>query len=360
MADWRRLIALGTLGGLAVAAVLALGGCDEGEKGEDRPNVDVIGGGGSASASNSGAVEGYGEPLYFPSSDQDANLAIGQDLADMRALMAAAVRGESVDWAAVSRIYAEGKNQLAGGGVRSLASLAARHPELDAAIHDGLTGTGKAAGRTENARRQMVDKGVQGVMYREAMQALAEAESAGLGAGGEAARLVDQAWATLSGARDPNTQSPNNGLLATGLGREEDFQFQGRLSRPLEAALFRALGAAERGDRAALTSALGSSRGLLNTIMYHSVLRYAKVLEQDQRTSDRDFHLAEAATFFLALKPQVERASTAAAAAVEDAYARPADQEFPSAATTAVYSAMNEATVLRALGIPEEFQVRDP
>ena len=75
---------------------------------------------------------------------------------------------------------------------------------------------------------------------------------------------------------------------------------------------------------------------------------------------DRDFHLAEAATFFLALKPQVERASAQGAAAVEAAYARPAAEEFPATAVAEVYSAMNEPSVLRTLSIPEEFQVKGP
>ena len=339
---------------IAATSLFGLAAC--GGKGEDRPNVDVINGEGSGSASNSGAVEGYGDPLYFPSTDQSLNLAIGADLRDMRAIMSAAARGDAVDWAAATTLYTGGKNQRQpDGALRSLAGLAGQSA-ADRIIRDGLNGTGRGAGLSDNARRQLVDKGVLVLMYGLATERLALAKSRFDAFEPTAAMAVDEAWATLSGVRDATTTSPNNGLLATALAREDDFRLAGRIARPLESSLFAAMGAAERRDASAFEKALTDSRGYLNTIMYLSVLRYAKVLEADQRASDREFHLAEGWAFFQALEPAVAASSREARNAVENAYTRSPQNEFPRNVTNDVYGALNHPALLRSLGIPEDFR----
>jgi hypothetical protein len=346
------------------SVALVLGACSDG-KGEDRPSVDVIGGEGSVSVS--GAVEGYGDPLYFPATDQAMNHAIGSDLRDLRAIMSAAASGNTVDWAAATALYDNGKNQhQADGSLRSLASLATQAPStafpgaptgfIDQTIRSGLTGTGRGAGLSDNARRQLVDKGVQVLMYGLAMDRLALADQRFFANGPNVVATIDEAWAILSGSRDETTQSPNSGLLATGIAREEDYKLLGRLSRPLESALLATAAAAERKDNDAFEREIGASRSYLNTIMYLSVLRYAKVLESDQRASDREFHLAEAWTFFQALKPVVSQGSMAGANAVEQSYSQSPETEFTRAQTQNIYGALNHPEVLKALGIPPEFQ----
>lgn len=358
--------------GLAAAALL-LGACDEGE-GEDRPGVDVIGGAGSVSVS--GAVEGYGEPLYEPSTDQALNLAIGLDLKAMRALLAPAVAGDEVDWGAARALYEEGENQVvAGGGLRSLRdlALAARTDAfpnaeavygsrtfIDSIVMDGLTGEGRAAGLGDNGRRQMVDKGVQVLMYGEAMARLDDAEAAlARGEQRAAATAIDEAWAILSGARD-QTGSPNNGLLATALGREDDYTLQGKIARPLEGSLFAALAAAQQGDEPRFAAELDEIRGYLNTTFYLSVLRHAAVLTRDTRSSDREAHLAEAWTFFQGIRAQVQAASPGAAQVIEEAYRRSGEEPFPDDVAAAVFDRLNEPAVLDALGIPAEFLAPAP
>jgi len=337
--------------------------------GEDRPgSVEVIGGEGSVSVS--GAVEGYGDPLYSPTSDQQGNLAIGADLQDIRALMSAAARGDAVDWAAVTALYEGGKNQKrADGSVRSIASLAKDGPPgfdgaqaafADEVVRSGLAGTGRGAGLSDNARRQLVDKGIQDVMYVLALERLSAAERAFASGSTGTVTNIDEAWATLSGDRDATTGSPNSGLLATGLAREEDFGFQGRLSRPLESALLATAAAAGRKDGAAFQRELANSRGYLNTIMYLSVLRYGPTLEADQRASDREFHLAEGWAYFEAVEPVVRPATSGGANAVEQAYTRSPQEEFPRAATVNIFGAMNHPAVLGTLQIPTEFRVVGP
>ena len=348
--------------------------CAEEGPGEERPNVDVIGGGGSVSVS--GVVEGYGELLYEPSTDQAANLAIGLDLRDMRELMSAAAGNQPVDWPAVTAIYEEGRNQaLPNGDLRSLATLAreelpevfpdgvavfGREDFIDGVIRDALAGEGRAAGLGDNARRQIVDRGVQMLQYRHGMQHLAEAERLmAAGSASEAGAAIDAAWATFTGAREEST-TPNYGILATGLAREEDFLLHGQLARPLESYLFRALVATQQGDAEGFEEAVATSRAFANTIFYLSVLRDARVVAGDSRVSDRQTHLAEGWAFFQAIRPRVAAASPEAAALVEEAFTRSAEEAFPADLTEEVYAALNEAAVLEALAIPEEFQFTSP
>lgn len=354
----------------AVAGALLLSSCGSGD-GEDRPGVEVIGGEGSVSVS--GAVEGYGQPLYEPATDQTLNLAIGLDLKDIRALMAGAASGSAVDWGAVRTIFEDGKNQvMPDGSLRTLAGLSAIAPAeafpdaaavygstdfLAGIIRDGIDGAGRAAGLRDNSRRQLVDKGIQAVMYGKAIAHLAAAEAAvpGPAAGAE----IDAAWATLAGERD-STGTPNNGLLATGLGREDDFSLHGRISRPLEASLYSALVASGSGDAAEFESELAAGRSYLNTIFYLSTLRSARVAQADARAQDREAHLAEGWAFFQAIRAQVAAVSPTSASAVEQAFLRPAGERFPAEATAAVFGALNAPEVLAAMTIPAEFVVDAP
>jgi len=272
----------------------------------------------------------------------------------MRVLMAAANQSQAVDWPDVLAIYENGKNQTGAGQTRSLASLA-----NDAIIRDALTEKGRAAGLGDNARRLIVDRGVQTLQYGLAMESLRVAqERMDAGSGSEAAAAIDAGWATLAGPRE--TTMPNDGLLATAVAREEDFVLAGRLARPLEAHLFQAQVAARQGDAKAVREALDASRGYLNTIFYLSVLRDAKVLAGDSRATDRETHLAEGWTFFQALRAQVATASPDAAATIEAAFTGDPGEAFPADMTEKVYAALNEKGVLEALGIPAEFQFTSP
>jgi hypothetical protein len=84
------------------------------------------------------------------------------------------------------------------------------------------------------------------------------------------------------------------------------------------------------------------------------------VVAGDSRVSDRETHLAEGWTFFQAIRPQVAAASPDAAALVEEAFTRNAQEPFPADLTEEVYAALNEPAVLEALAIPDEFQFTSP
>lgn len=370
----------------AVMAALVLAGCGDGE---DRPRVDVIEDSGSASGS-SGSVSANGpvssSPAASPSgaeyataSNVDAYFAVGLDLRDIRAVMAPASQGQPVDWAQATAIYQEGKNQTrADGTVRSLASIPnddvqkmfangasvyGRPNFIDAMIRDGLNGTGRGQGLSDDSRRQIVDKGVQMLMYGTALQELSAArtriEQKNLDNNAGAPHAVDEAWAIVAGAPDNNGARPH-ALLQTATSREGNFKLDGKIRRPLETSFMSAQKTARTGDPAAFDRAYSEVKSYLNSIFYLGTLRYAKVLEGDVEAAARETHLAEGWAFFQTIRATVASASPSAVRTVEDAYSRSPGEAFPASATTSIYSALNEPGVIRALGIPASVVVTTP
>jgi hypothetical protein len=357
-------------------------------KGENRPQVDVIGGGGnvsvSASASGSGELTLPSSPggatRYQPVSNVDTYFQISLDMRDIRAIMSPAAQGQPVDWNAARKVYENGKNQLntATGALRSMASLPnearqAMFPNgaavygrpnfIDAIVRDGLNGAGRAQGVSDDARRQIVDKGMQMIAYAVAVQEL-EAGRARLAAGNTdnatgAPHVVDEAWATVAGVADDNG-ALSYSLLQTAASREANFNLQGRLREPMETAFIVALAAAQRGDVAAYDAAVAEAQGYLNSIFYLGSLRYVKQLEGATSTAQRQAQLAEGWTFWQTIRALAAQASPSAAQTVESAYTRNPAEAFPPSQTGAVYAALNEPAVLAALAIPAALIVRTP
>ncbi|MGH2377199.1 MAG: hypothetical protein ACRDGT_01845 [Candidatus Limnocylindria bacterium] len=354
--------------------------------GEGRPNVDVIENGGTGTGSASVSVSGpaaapapaAGGAGYSVVSNVDIYFAMALDLRDIRAAMAPAAQGEPVDWAAAKAIYENGKNQLRADGARSLASIPndavhaifpngaavyGRPDFINAIVRDGLDGTGRAQGVSDNARRQMVDKGIQMLIYGKALQEMEAAKTRVAEGNTDNARgaphAVDEAWGAVAGAPDNNLNRPY-ALLQTASGREGNFGLEGKLRDPLVAAFVASLAAAQEGDAAAFETAHEQVKGYLNTIFYLGSLRYVKELEGDDTAADRQTHLAEGWTFWQTIRAAVAQASPSAAETVEAAYTRSPDEAFPSSVTAEVYEALNDPAVIQALGIPSDVVVRTP
>ncbi len=364
---------------VALAAVL-MAACG----GEDRPSVDVIddgtpsgSGSSSVSASGGGPTSGTGD-LYAPVSNVDSYLSMAADLRDIRAILAPATAGNAVDWAAASAIYENGKNQERPEGLRSLASMpneavhavfpngAAVYGEADfinAIVRGGLNGNGRGAGVSDNARRQLVDKGIQMLLYAKVLQ---EIESARMrvaegntdDASG-APHAVDEAWGAIAGVAEADGSRPY-GLLSTASSREANFGLDGKLRLPLEEALVGAQAAARAGDLDAFNAAAAAVRGHLNATFYLASLRYATSLLGDETAADREVHLAEGWTFFQTIRAQVASGATGAAETVAAAYSREPAAPYPTSERDAVYAALNEIAVLAALAIPDDLIVRNP
>ncbi len=364
---------------LGGALLMILAACGEGE---DRPRVDVMDGSvQTVSVSATGFDSSVLGPLgarYAIAGDVESDEAIALDLRDIRDVMAPAGQSQPVDWAAARAIYEEGKNQtLPSGELRALQTLATGpangvFPDaatlfgstnhIDAIIRDGLDGTGHAEGTADNARRQMVDRGVQMLMYGVALEQLAEArsliEAGDRDAADGAPHHVDVAWATIAGAEDADG-SRTFGLLQTALTREVDFGLISQLYIPLETAFMSAQRAANDGDLDAFDDAYAEIEGGLNAIFYLSVLRNAQVLRSDTTPIARETLLADGWTYFQTIRPALASVSAEAAATVEGVYELPADQPIPATAAPAVYEALNTPAALQRLGIPRAVTVTE-
>lgn len=356
----------------AIASAVVLSGC----QGERRPNVEILGG---ASASVSGAddpaLNANSGARYTLTTQQDLALQAALDVRDLRILINPALDGRPVDWARVTAIYAEGKNQRRPDNtVRSLASLATspmpaafpnvaqvygREGFLDATIREALAGTGRAQGLDDNARRAIVDAGVQAILYGQTLERLAQARTRVVAKDATAAAALDEAWAFAAGAPDSDGARAY-ALIRTATDREVDFKLAGRIAKPIEESFIAALGAVQKGDAAAAERAIGEARGMLNATMVLSTLRPARPLQQASAVADRRVLLVEGRSAFQAIRAQVAAASAGAATSIEAAYGRNPDQAFPGDEVTRVYAALNEPSVVNALGIPAGLQVKTP
>ncbi len=382
--DLRTLFAVPVVG-----AALVLGGCSG--EGEDRPAVDVIQGSPSAGGAPTGSVSASGadiagpQPTQIPGaaynvvSNVDSYFAMGLDMRDTRALLSAASEGRKVDWAAVTALYEQGKNQKrADGTIRSMASqlndvLYAQFPNgasvygsptfIDKIIRDGIAGTGRSTGLSENARRNIVDKGLLMLTYGKALEELAVAKTRiaenNLDPNTGAPHAVDEAYAALAGTLDGSgTRSYSVFGAATNL--EIFFNLGGKVKNPMEAALTNAQKAAIAGDAAAYDKAAAEARGRLNATFYLGVLRYAKAVEVQGSAQAREGGVAEGWTYWQSIRAIVTQANSTAAKTVEGAFAQSADKAWPASLTSSIYSALNDTAVIAALGIPADAQVKTP
>jgi hypothetical protein len=128
----------------------------------------------------------------------------------------------------------------------------------------------------------------------------------------------------------------------------------------MEAAFVAALEATRQGNKDAFNQAFERGKGYLNAIFYLASLRYVKVLEADTTAAARQAHFAEGSAFFQTIRAAVAAASPSAAQTVEAAYSRNPNEPFPASVTIQVYAALNEPSVLQALGIPADLQVKTP
>ncbi len=370
----KAVCARASMRGVALAATafaLLVVGC----RGEDRPaNVEVIGGGGFVSISGADDTAG-GVPTgvrYTGSTNQDLATAAAQDLRDLRAVVNVAIDGRPVDWARATQFYEAGRNQRAtDGSVRSLASLAdtAAHGQfpggealygrpmfIDGLIRDGLAGTGLVQGRSENARRAAVERGVQMLLYARTLHALGRAETLVATDPSAAGAAVDEAWAYVAGPADADG-ARLTALLGVGINLENAASLPGRLTRPLEAAFITARAAAEKQDAATLGRYATEARGALATIFYTGTLRSLAQAEVATREDLRDAQLADALASFQSVRGAVAAVSPEGAARIEAVLGQSPGQPLAESDVTGVYRAMNEPAVLGALGIPSAFRL---
>jgi len=301
------------------------------------------------------------------------------DARDIAALLAPAKDGQPVDWAAVGALYENGKNSLkADGSARTLQSIAlagdvlAQFPNgpavyddasfLDAHVRAGIDGTGRGAGISNDARRQLVEKGISAILYGKVLQELdAAREKIKTGETADpdgAPHNVDEAWAFYAGASDDSGARPF-ALSSTAQKREADFGLEGNIDTPLQQALADAQSAAQSGDLAAFDSAAVQVKGYLNTVFYLASLKYVKSAAGDTEKAARETHLAEGWAFFQTIRAAVAAGAGGADSAIENVYSADAEVTVGSEQIDAVDAGLNGGPVLDSLGVPEQLRVLD-
>lgn len=209
---------------------------------------------------------------YTPASDVSANAAIGRDVAAIRALLEPERAGARPDFAAAARIWSAGRfSRKSDGELRTLAGFVEEHPAGTRVAH-ALAGRGTAAGLSQAARVEWIDKGMTVALAAHALHEFAGAKEK-LAAGEldpqeGAIHNVDEVWAYFS--------AEGEGPIATAAKRAKDFGLgENALGDDVVAGIAAAQKAVRDEDAAALDAAAAQTRGAMNRIFALAVKKYA-------------------------------------------------------------------------------------
>jgi|GEM_PF-3301072 len=229
-------------------------------------------GAGSAPVSASSATAGAAAAAYEPTSDVSANAAIGRDVAAIRALLEPEQDGVKPDFAAAAQIWSEGKfSKTSDGTNRTLADFVEKHPTAARVAH-ALAGNATASALTDEARVEVVDKGMVVALKVHALEEFDGAREK-LAAGEldpdeGAGHNVDEVWAYFSAGGE--------GVIATAAKRAKDFRLgEHELGNDVIAGIAAAQKAVAAKDAGALDAAAERTRGAMNRIFALAVKKYA-------------------------------------------------------------------------------------
>ena len=246
----------------AAASGMLLAGCGSGDgSGDDGPAAAAP----PAAAAKPGAK-------YTPASDVSSNAAIGKDVAAIRALLDPEAGDVKPDFAAAQRIWTAGKfSKKSDGTNRTLAEWVEKHP-AGTGVADALAGDGTAAGLSQEARAQWVDKGMIVALKSHALEEFDGAKEK-LAAGEldpkeGAIHNVDEVWAYFD--------AEGEGVGATAAKRAKDFGLgEHSLTDGVVAGVTAAQSAVRAKDEAGVDTAAQRTRGAINKIFALAVKKYA-------------------------------------------------------------------------------------
>ncbi|MQG87403.1 MAG: hypothetical protein FI699_00840 [SAR202 cluster bacterium] len=358
-------------------AVIALLAACSGEDGEDRPGVQVINesGSGSVSQSISGSVSGSvsqsvsgsvsqsvsgsvsqsvsgsvsqsvtkpgdGEVYdaiggYTPASNVVSHSLVVNDVAEINELLGAS----PIDWAAVEKLYTEGKNSVKGSGsIRTIAGYARNDSRsepiwddytsyyndqtwLDTFVTSAIEGTGPFAGESDAVRKQGAQKGIQNQIMiswaiHELVAAMAKAEDGNFDAETGAPHNWDEVWAFYHG------ENPNGGPHATANKRGGNFGTSTMVNNVILAAMNSGRDALLDGDVAGAQSAMDEIIKQIRITYIQASIRYASKIGSDLESGDAEkarIHQAEGLAFYRVIEPMVAQADAEAAATIAGYY----------------------------------------
>jgi Low iron-inducible periplasmic protein len=317
-----------------------------------------------------------GDGTYTPTSNVDGYLYFGVDFQDISALTNAVNEGIPLPSSDILAIYERGKNfRTASGDLRGLRAFAradARAREfpdaaafygsgtfLDTPLVQAIAGVGPASSYSPAQRRQVIQKGIQRILYYHTLQELLAAppkiEAGNIEPIAGAPHNVDEAWAIYMGL--PDGSSYPRSLSATARSREMNFNRDGAIDLPLREGLSRAQQAAAAGNLPAFQAAQRDVESRLAAIFYLGSARYlneALRAAQSGNPAGAAASQAEGFSYYQAIQPLVAGADAAADQAVVSYY-----QADPATLTSArrdeTLAALNRA--LPALGLTERDRV---
>jgi hypothetical protein len=360
--------------------------------GENRPQVDVIGGNGTASAGQTGSVSASGagpsaggssapapasggvlipvglapvtsgptksDGIYTPTTNREIYQKIATDYQEIVALTNQVNEGKPLPAAEILLLYEAGKHTRIGTSSRSLrmwareAARTADFPDavafynaatfLDTPVNDAIVKARTAENYTDAQRRQAIQKGIQRILYhwsRHYVQRACPALNPG---------LVDEAWAIYVG-EEKDGKYPHS-LAATAQSREANFNRPDSVDRPLREAMSRMQKAANDKNQAECEAAANDVYSRLNAIFYLGSARYLnEALKSAQAGNAEAAGVAqvEGLSFYQSIQPEVARADPAADKALVDYYQAAPASLTPASRDAALEALNRTATALR-------------
>jgi len=226
---------------------------------------------------------------YTPTSDVSANAAIGKDVAAIRALLEPEGANAKPEFAAAEKIWSKGQNSTKSDGTnRTLAEWVDKQPAAKG-VSDALAGSGTAARLSDEARVEIVDKGMIVSLRSHSLEEFDGAKEK-LAAGEldpkeGAIHNVDEVWAYYD--------AEGHGVGATAAKRAKDFGLdEHSLGNDVIAGIKAAQAAVTAKDAAALDAAAAQTRGAMNKIFALAVKKYAAEGEADDGAKARAEGLA--------------------------------------------------------------------
>ncbi|MBI4498099.1 MAG: hypothetical protein HY689_09400 [Chloroflexi bacterium] len=269
--------------------------------------------------------------IFTPNNNREIYQKISTDYQEIVKLTNQVTEGKPLPAGEILLLYEVGMHTRLGLNSRSLrmfAREAARAQEfaeesafyqsatfLDDPVFAAIRGTGDAAKMTEAQRRQVIQKGLQRILYHWSRRYLEGAAKNGN------AGWVEEGWAIYVG-EEQDGKYPNS-LAATALAREDNFNKKGSIDEPLRRAMAAGHKALLDKNTGAYQEALREMTSRFHALFYLASARYlneALKRAQSGKLDNAGVQMAEGFSFYLSIQPQVAKADPEADKAIVDYY----------------------------------------
>jgi hypothetical protein len=259
--------------------------------------------------------------IYTPTTNREIYQLIASDFQEIALLANQVTDGKPLPSAEILKIYEESKLARVGTQTRLLRNFAreeARATEfpdeaaffgsktfLDDPVIEAINGTGSAAGYTPAQRGQVIQKGLQNIIYHWSARYMAQARGT-LNPG-----LVDEGWAIYMGKETADGKYPDS-ISALAVLHETNFARPGALDVPLRQAMSRAQQAAISKNQAAYNAAEQDVYSRFNAIFYLGATYSLNEALKSAQAGNAAVHQVAGRSLYRAIQATVARADAAA------------------------------------------------